>query len=123
MTAITAEEMSVYRATAQERHHRRQDALRKRRSRALTVANKLAAMLRTQFGATRVMLFGSSIQSNCYSRTSDIDLAVWGIAPSHFYIAVAHCQDQDPEFAVDLIDMEDCPPNLHKSIVDEGIDL
>lgn len=69
-------------------------------------------MLRERFSATRIMLFGSSLHPHWYSTTSDIDLAVWGIAPSQFYTAVAHCQDQDSAFSVDLIDMSDCPSSL-----------
>ena len=123
---ITAEEMTIYRAAAERRKRRQQDALRERRAQALETACQLAAMLRERFSATRVMLFGSSIHPHWYSVTSDIDLAVWGISPSQFYTAVAHCQDQHPEFSVDLIDMidmSDCSSSLCEVIVSEGIDL
>lgn len=120
---ITAEEMTIYRAAAERRKRRQQDALRERRAQALETACQLAAMLRERFSATRIMLFGSSLHPHWYSTTSDIDLAVWGIAPSQFYAAVAHCQDQDSAFSVDLIDMSDCPSSLHAVIVSEGIDL
>lgn len=123
MTAITAEEMSIYRATAQQRKHRQEIALRERRALALAVARQLAAMLRTRFGATRVILFGSSTHPHWYSMTSDIDLAVWGVSPTQFYMAVACCQDADPRFSIDLVDMSDCPASLHEVILHEGIEL
>jgi hypothetical protein len=54
---------------------------------------------------------------------SDIDLAAWGIAPGVFHRAVAVVAGSSPEFKVDLVAPEDCPPKLRHAIEREGVAL
>jgi predicted nucleotidyltransferase len=79
--------------------------------------------LREQFGATRVVTFGSLAHRDGFTPWSDIDLAAWGISPDVFYQAVAVVMGSSPEFKVDLVASEDCPPSLRHVVEREGIAL
>jgi predicted nucleotidyltransferase len=73
------------------------------RQEALKDAQKLASMLVHQFGAKKVVLFGSVLNEDCFNKGSDIDIAVEGIEPEKYFIAVAECQNVN--FPVDLIEI------------------
>lgn len=86
--------------------------------------SELCSALRNQFGATRIAVFGSLAIKETFTHWSDIDLAVWGIAPEKFYTAVATLNDLSPEIKVDLVDPERCSSAILKQIIEEeGIDL
>lgn len=96
---------------------------RLRRQRAWRVARQAAQVLREQFGAQRVVIFGSLAQRGWFTRWSDIDLAAWGVPDERFYLAVATITALSPAFKVDLIDPETCRPCLRQAIEREGIEL
>ncbi|MCB0189933.1 MAG: hypothetical protein KDE31_36935 [Caldilineaceae bacterium] len=112
--------MAVYRATAQRRYQAEQAALVARKERAYMVTRQAVALLKEQFGATAVWLFGSLSRAEGFTATSDIDLAAWGIALNDYFRAVAYLQDLSLEFSVDLVTMEDCKPTLRDAILLEG---
>jgi predicted nucleotidyltransferase len=91
--------------------------------RAWRVAQAAAKILREQFGATRVVAFGSLAHRDGFTLWSDIDLAAWGIMPGAFYRAVAVVTGISPEFRVDLVAPEDCQPTLRHVIEQEGMAL
>jgi predicted nucleotidyltransferase len=91
--------------------------------RAWRVAQAAAELLREQFGATRVVAFGSLAHRDGFTPWSDIDLAAWGIASGEFYRAVAAVSGSSPEFKIDLVAPEDCPPKLRDVIEREGVAL
>jgi predicted nucleotidyltransferase len=68
-------------------------------------------------------VFGSLAQGQWFSERSDIDLAAWGISDQHYFTAVAKLQDVDPQFKVDLVQMERCPEHLREAIATEGVML
>lgn len=115
--------MAVYRATAQRRAAEASRTLALRRGRAREVAQQAAALLKEQFGATQVALFGSTVHGHWYSATSDVDLAASGLAPDDYFTAVARLQDLSPEFKVDLVALEHCKADLRESIAREGVIL
>lgn len=80
---------------------------------------ELRAVVHNQFGATRVVVFGSLANRDTFTRWSDIDLAVWGIAPERFYEAVATLNDFSPEIKVDLVDPERCGSAVLRQIIEE----
>lgn len=85
---------------------------------------ELLTVLREQFAATRVVLFGSLTAQNRFTHWSDIDLAVWGIPPARFYAAVATLNEVSPDIKVDLVDPERCQSATLQSIIQaEGITL
>ena len=107
------------------------DAIRKRRAkfsaeissrrrRAMLVARKAAKLLKTEFGAKEVILFGSLARRGSFSLYSDIDLAVRGIAPEKFYAAVSAMMDVSVDFKIDLVEPEDCSPAMFKNIEKDG---
>jgi len=84
----------------------------------------LATLLRKQYGATRIVIFGSLNTQETFTRWSDIDLAAWGIKPEWFYEAVAVLNDHSPDIKVDLVDPERCGSAVLKQMIEaEGIDL
>ena len=117
LSQVSPEAMATYRATAQRRSEVEQQELAQRRECARQVARRAAAFLKEQFGATRVVVFGSLVHGYWFSRTSDIDLAAWGLQPDDYFVAVARLQDLSPEFRVDLVVAERCKPALHEAIL------
>jgi uncharacterized protein len=101
---------------------------RKRNHMALTsdadaagrVARKIAHELVGRFGASKVVLFGSLARGDFKDR-SDIDLAVWGIPSALYFRAVAFATGFSPDWRVDIIDADECPPSLLTVITEEGL--
>lgn len=91
--------------------------------RAWKLVPQLAQRLKEEFGATRVVVFGSLTCKERYTKWSDIDLAAWGIPPERFYKAVAIVTGVSEEFEVDLIDGEECHPQLQQTLEQEGIEV
>lgn len=91
-----------------------------RRRRAMTAARKAAKLLKTKFGATEVVLFGSLARRGSFTLYSDIDLAVRGL-PSELYLtAMDTVLYLDKEFKIDLVEIETCLPAMREEIVKEG---
>jgi predicted nucleotidyltransferase len=80
-------------------------------------------LLRQQFGATRVVAFGSVIHRSWFTPWSDIDLVAWNVPTNEFYRAVAVVTGLSPEFEIDLLDPDTCPPALRQRVEQEGIEL
>ena len=91
--------------------------------RAWKVARTAARLLRRDFGASRVVAFGSLTRQEWFTRWSDIDLAAWGIPADRFYHAVAIVTGLSEEFEIDLLDAEDCSPAVQEQIEAEGINV
>ena len=115
--------MAVYRATAQRRAAEASRTLALRRVRVREVAEQAAVLLKEQFGATQVALFGSTVHGHWFSTTSDVDLAASGLASDDYFTAVARLQDLSSEFKVDLVALEHCKAELRESIAREGVIL
>ena len=97
--------------------------LEERRRKALDVAKQAASLLRQKFGAERVMLFGSLASKDAFTPWSDIDLAVWGVAPDEFYSAVAVVTGLSPVFKVDLVEPDTCRKGIKDVIQKQGIEI
>jgi len=110
------------RETARERARRTAEARRLRRKKAWEVARAAAALLKSRYHATRVAAFGSLTQAERFHPWSDVDLAVWGIAPDDYFEAVARVLDVGGEIKVDLIMAERCKPYLREAI-EQGVEL
>jgi predicted nucleotidyltransferase len=107
------------------------DAIRKRRAkfsavissrrrRASFIARKAAKLLKSEFGAAEVILFGSLARHVGFTLWSDIDLASRGIPAEKFFAASAAIERIDVSFRIDLVELETCPPHLLKSIEQDG---
>jgi predicted nucleotidyltransferase len=122
---LSPEEWKTYRpdTIAAQRSEDERKAIRQRRQKAIRLARRAAKLLREEFGAKRVMLFGSLAHRGWFTRWSDIDLAAWGIPPKKFYAAVAAMTAMSEAFRIDLVDPEACSPSLREAILSEGIPL
>ena len=87
------------------------------------LAHTAATLLREDFGATKVLLFGSLLQRSWFTPWSDIDLAVWGIPTERFFAAVAAVTALSREFKIDLVEPETCRPSLLDAITQGGIEI
>ena len=122
---MTAQEWEAYHpAAAVERlAQQRKAQTARRRRQAWRVARQAAALLRQEFGASRVVVFGSLAHRSWFTLWSDIDLAAWGIPAGRFYAAVAAITSLSPAFKVDLVDPADCLPRFREAIDRGSIEL
>jgi predicted nucleotidyltransferase len=115
--------MAAFRATAARREldARRRRAVRY--DRAQPVAREAARILRVEFGAARVVLFGSGTSPERFGVLSDLDLAVWGLAEHLYLQALARLLSIDPDLRVDLVAVEQARPSIRAAIASEGREL
>lgn len=116
--------MQSYILTARAREEASREALRCRRSWAMRVAVLATQVLRSEFGASRVVLFGSVLSDQSglwFHQDSDIDLAVWGICDRLYFKAVGRLQGLS-EFVIDLVEPDDAPLYIVDAIAG-GIEL
>lgn len=122
-SAITPQEMARYRATARQRETRRRQLLESRRQVAWEIAQRAAALLKHDYGVSRVMLFGSLSRQEPFSAHSDIDLAVWGLDERAYYRVVSRLLDLNPAVSIDLLRAETLSRDFVDAIEATGIPL
>ena len=120
---LTKEEIAVYRTAARRRSELEQQEVARREERAWELARYAAAVLRSQFGATRVLAFGSLVHAGCFTAWSDIDIAAWGIRHEDTFRAIGAVMDISAEILVNLVDVNTCSPSLLATIEREGKEL
>ena len=86
-------------------------------------ARKAAEILKTNFKAKRVFVFGSLVKPDYFDNNSDIDLAVEGIDEALFYKALGKIISNIDTFKIDLVDYDNCSDVLLKAINREGVEL
>lgn len=121
--ALTAQEMVRYRTTAQQRATKRRQTMEARRQIAWEVAQRAALLLKSDYGVSRVLLFGSLSRDEPFTAHSDIDLAVWGLDESIYYRVVSRLLDLDPSVSIDLLRAETLSVDLLHAIETAGIVL
>ena len=84
---------------------------------------ELARLLREEFGATRILVFGSAVRADYFSEESDIDIAAWGIPIAQYLSAVLAVNEFHHDFKVDLLDPTLCRLTLRERIEVEGIEV
>lgn len=98
--------------------HLAQDEARRRQ--ALEAAARCASVLKEQFGARQVYLFGSLAGQGPWHSRSDIDLAVEGLEPQKYFPALSALLQLLPEGTeLDLVALEEMPPELAARIKGE----
>ncbi len=78
----------------------------------------VSTLLREQFGATKIVVFGSLVKER-FGEDSDIDIAVEGMASKDFFkalVAVDECSRRE----IDLKPMEDLDPYFKKWVLETG---
>lgn len=127
MTALdlSPEELKKYRPLDAIRKRRAKFSaeISRRRRRAMLAARKAAELLKSEFGAKEVILFGSLARRVGFTLWSDIDLASRGIPSEKYLTAMDTVLYLSPEFKIDLVELETCLPAMRKSIEEEGKSL
>ena len=112
-----------YRRTLRQRSQAADREQTRCRKHARSAARRAAVCLRRDYGASRVVLFGSFACEGQLGPRSDIDLAVWGVSAASYYEAVARVQEVVAPFEADLIRMECSPTSLRDHVQQEGMEL
>jgi predicted nucleotidyltransferase len=120
---VGAEQMAMYRRTALLREEEREQYAAARRAEALEIARRAADLLKREFGATRVVVYGSAAHGRWFHSDSDIDLMAEGIPAKLYWRAWNAVDALDQRFEVNLVDWEDARPALREAIEREGIIL
>lgn len=120
---ISPAQMSLYRQTAQARQRAKEAALAQRKERAWETARRAAEILKGEYGATQVVVFGSLAGNLPFHERSDIDLAVWGLPERDYFRAVSRLLSIDPAIPIDLIEFENARARLQKVIEQEGVSI
>lgn len=110
-----------------QRGWRVREAQRTARLRALAEqaraeAVRLAHLLAAEFGATRVILFGSLAHGDPTREEFDIDLAVEGIAPERIHQAGGSVR-MAASREVDLVDLAAVSDRMRLLIMEQGVTL
>ena len=116
-------ELQPYVAQRQRRKAEMRSRLQARHQAGLRRAKVLADILKVEFGATQVVLFGSMLSVNDIHLGSDIDLAVWGLPAGEYMTALTELMTEAKEFDVDLVRIEEAPPSLKAYLSKEGLTL
>jgi predicted nucleotidyltransferase len=95
--------------------------MRQRQQQGLAVARECARILKEQFGAKRVVLFGSLLDPEKMTWRSDIDLAVWGLPEKDFFKAGAAIE-HGHDFEIDLVEIQHAKPHILPGI-EQGVEL
>ena len=74
--------------------------------RAWQVVYEIATLLYDEFGATQVAIFGSLAEPIGFTKSSDIDIAVWGLSDKTHSKANLKIWDIDTGFKIDLINFD-----------------
>ncbi|MGB7415341.1 MAG: nucleotidyltransferase domain-containing protein [Thermosynechococcaceae cyanobacterium] len=114
--------MQQYIQTARQRAQAYKFRLDDRYAQAGQVARQAAQLLKSDFEASRIVLFGSCLVRSRIHLRSDIDLAVWDLDEKLCFKAVARLQDLDPNFDIDLVEFHNAYPYIQAAI-EQGIDL
>ena len=122
-TTISPSQMEAYRRTARKREEEQRQAMLQRREAAWAVARQAAKLLKEQFGATRVVAFGSLAHGAWFNARSDIDLMAEGIPPEKFWRAWAALDHISGGFEIDLVAGEEVMRRWREVIERESVEL
>ncbi len=91
--------------------------------RAWEAAHQIAAMLYKDFGATQVAVFGSLAHGTWFSKSSDIDVVVWGLSGDTYLEALWETRNFSPEFKIDLINFHSAKGRFRERIQSQAISV
>lgn len=105
----------------QKQRELKRDLMKERQQQGLEVARRSAQILKQEFGAGRVVLFGSMLDHERMWWGSDIDLAVWGLSSEDFFKAGAAIE-RGHNFSIDLVEIQSAKPHILNAI-EQGQEL
>ena len=114
MVNLSPTQLQRYIVSAQERERDRLAKLEERRRSGLSLAKQAASLLKEEFGATQVILFGSLL-TETFHESSDIDLAVMGLSEKQYFQAVGRLLGLG-DFDFDLVEIQQAHPEIAQAI-------
>ena len=90
---------------------------------AWQVVYEIATLLYDEFGATQVAVFGSLAEPINFTKSSDIDIAVWGLSYDEHSKANLKIWDIDTEFKIDLINFDTTKGLFRERIQQQAIPI
>jgi predicted nucleotidyltransferase len=118
---LSADQIEQYRRAARIRWQAEQRQLVRRRERAWAAARQAAVLLKQTFGVRRVLLYGSLIQPDRFTRWSDVDLLAWGLTTENWLRAIAAIRDLSDDIELHLADAACCSPQLLRAAERDGV--
>ncbi|MEO8356185.1 MAG: nucleotidyltransferase domain-containing protein [Chloroflexota bacterium] len=115
--------LAQYRRTAISRQKARAPKVKLRMKKAWKLAKQAAGILRKQYHAERVAVFGSLLHETRFTQWSDVDIAAWGIPAEETFRAIGAVMDLDSSLEINLVDINTCTPSLLKAIEQEAVDV
>lgn len=112
-------EVAEYKRHWRERAEQEATRCRNLATQAREEARRVAQMLVRDF-ANRVYLFGSLVEDNRFQERSDVDLAVEGIPPEHFFKAWAAATNSS-SVPIELVDLDEVGEPMRRLIVEYGV--
>ena len=91
--------------------------------RAWQVAYQIAALLYDEFGAKHVAVFGSLTEPIGFTKSSDIDIAVWGLTDEAHTKANNKVWDMKTGFKIDLINFDMTKGHFRERIQQQAIPI
>ena len=91
--------------------------------RAWQVAYQIAALLYDEFGAKHVAVFGSLTEPIGFTKSSDIDIAVWGLTDEVHTKANDKAWDMKTGFKIDLINFDITKGHFRERIQQQAIPI
>jgi predicted nucleotidyltransferase len=120
---LTKEEIESYRDALRRRQEHELQDLQRRKDRAWALARQAAVLLKEEFGASRVVVFGSLARDDLFTLWSDVDLAAWGLRSQDTFRAIGAVYDLDAVIPINLVDVNAARASLLETIRREGIEL
>ena len=91
--------------------------------RAWHVVYEIVTVLYDEFGATQVAVFGSLAEPIGFTKSSDIDIAVWGLSDKTHSKANLKIWDIDTGFKIDLINFDTTKGLFQERILQKAIPI
>jgi predicted nucleotidyltransferase len=93
------------------------------REQLLAGVRAAAALLKIRYAVRRVILFGSLAHGAWFTRDSDVDLVVEGLAGTDYWQAWREVEEALGGCPVDLIEIEGVGESLRRAIERYGVEL
>lgn len=120
---IDLDKVEACKRTAYAREAARHREAPARREAAWRIAHQAARMLKADFGATRVIAFGSLAHGAWFTSRSDIDLAAEGIPPDAFFKSWCALDGLKSHIEINLIAIESASEAVIREISELGVEL
>ena len=120
---LSPDRLAQYRRTAISRQKTRMSKVKSRMKKGWKLARKAAKILREQYHAQRVVVFGSLLHEARFTQWSDVDIAAWGIPPEQTFRAIGAVMDLNSSLEINLVDVNSCSSSLLKAIEQEAVEV